>query len=641
MIRTALKKYGILFAVCIFSSLFFSMLYRFNNKYSQRTVQAEHGVLTLSEQEIQKAPLRFLVSGWHFYPGELLTPAQIRESDRPAAELSIGAQTDFSSSFHPSPYGCGTYQMTFVLPDLKEGYALELPEIFSAYSLYVNDRLVLEMGSTAQHPTQIQKRLVTFSGKEPVTLTIAVSNYTHFYSGIIHPPAFGIPLAVNTARGLRFAICLIICTITLICALLSFYLGLRMKQKNALLFSLICLTMCIFSASPALYMIIALPVFPWYALELCCIYLIVWQLIIMQNRICRPGFFLTTASNAVGCLFFFRTLGYGLSSSHLTPSAIHRFSASVLYYKAFAALYLLFAAILALHKTKNLRKSIVYSTIIATVAFLWDRLLPVYEPIIGGYFIEWGYFAVAAAIGCSLWCDVVEGYSNSLIFQEERKQVSRQLSMQTEYSQRISEANTENRRLIHDIKHQLRATYCLAAEHGQSEICDFLLQVEEQVTAVPGHTHTIFCENPAVNALIEYYCGTAQAQNTEFQVRLDLPEKMPFTNVELCTVLGNLLDNAVEACSRQKTEPRRILIAGETIGNTFFLKVENTCDEPARLDGSSRFLSWKRHYSSHGIGISSVRKIVETYKGHLDIVSRQHSFFVGVSVELLELSQQA
>ena len=57
-----------------------------------------------------------------------------------------------------------------------------------------------------------------------------------------------------------------------------------------------------------------------------------------------------------------------------------------------------------------------------------------------------GQLFIAAAIGYSLWRDVIEGYGNSLIFQEERKQVIRQLSMQTEYSRRVSEAAAENRR---------------------------------------------------------------------------------------------------------------------------------------------------------------------------------------------------
>ena len=57
--------------------------------------------------------------------------------------------------------------------------------------------------------------------------------------------------------------------------------------------------------------------------------------------------------------------------------------------------------------------------------------------------------------------------------------------------------------------------------------------------------------------LIEYYYGIAQTQGTELQERIDLPDPMPLTDVELCTVLGNLLDNAVEVCIRQTKGKRR------------------------------------------------------------------------------------
>ena len=65
--------------VCLCSSLFFLGLYQFNNKYSQNTIQAANGILALSEEELQKSPVRFLVSGWAFYPDALLTPEEIRE----------------------------------------------------------------------------------------------------------------------------------------------------------------------------------------------------------------------------------------------------------------------------------------------------------------------------------------------------------------------------------------------------------------------------------------------------------------------------------------------------------------------------------------------------------------------------------
>lgn len=87
--------------VCLCSSLFFLGLYQFNNKYSQNTIQAANGILALSEEELQKSPVRFLVSGWAFYPDALLTPEEIRDESHYMRYLSIGAQTNFSSPAKP------------------------------------------------------------------------------------------------------------------------------------------------------------------------------------------------------------------------------------------------------------------------------------------------------------------------------------------------------------------------------------------------------------------------------------------------------------------------------------------------------------------------------------------------------------
>ena len=164
------------------------------------------------------------------------------------------------------------------------------------------------------------------------------------------------------------------------------------------------------------------------------------------------------------------------------------------------------------------------------------------------------------------------------------------------------------------------------------QICDFLLQVEEQVAASLAYSHVAFCKNPVVNALIEYYYGMAQTQGTEFQVRLDLPDPMPLTDVELCTVLGNLLDNAVEACSRQTKGKRRILAVGEIRGNMYFLKIENTYDGLI-LPEEKTFRSRKGTAADHGIGLSSVRRILENHGGDLDLVPGEETFLVGITIE--------
>ena len=66
-----------------------------------------------------------------------------------------------------------------------------------------------------------------------------------------------------------------------------------------------------------------------------------------------------------------------------------------------------------IHRGEKRRRPIFYAA--ATCVFIWDRLLPVYEPIIGVWFVEWGSLFIATAIGYSLWHVVVKGYGNSLI----------------------------------------------------------------------------------------------------------------------------------------------------------------------------------------------------------------------------------
>ena len=77
-------------------------------------------------------------------------------------------------------------------------------------------------------------------------------------------------------------------------------------------------------------MLAAVPVFPWYTMELFCIYLVTWLIMVLQNRICRPGFLPAAISNGVGAAFPVYAFVYGMMASHLSLGAIRFFSASVL-----------------------------------------------------------------------------------------------------------------------------------------------------------------------------------------------------------------------------------------------------------------------------------------------------------------------
>ena len=144
-------------AVCI-------MLYFLNNKYTDPAPQAENGYLDLTQETEETYPLRFLRDGWAFYPDALLGPEDFNDGapKEYMVYTSIGDFTRFDRmGTRETPFGCGTWVLDLWLPETGD-YALELPEIFSAYRFYVNDRLVLQTGDPDPETYTPKPRSVLF-----------------------------------------------------------------------------------------------------------------------------------------------------------------------------------------------------------------------------------------------------------------------------------------------------------------------------------------------------------------------------------------------------------------------------------------------------------------------------------------------
>ena len=103
------------------------------------------------------------------------------------------------------------------------------------------------------------------------------------------------------------------------------------------------------------------------------------------------------------------------------------------------------------------------------------------------------------------------------------------------------------------------------------------------------------------------------------------------SDVEWCTVLGNLLENALESCEGATQERPTLRIATKWTGRLFFLKVENSYDGSFEQK-SGRFLSRKRGYTEYGLGLESVRKIVEHYGGTMSIYPKEAVFQAGITL---------
>ena len=126
----------------VFSVILFLACYASDNKYTADGPQAKQGLLVLDEAMLEEHPVVFLIQGWEIYRDMLLAPEDFAEGANnltPDEFVFIGQYGGFEgSSPGRSPHGSATYRLTIVLPSEPFAYTLELPEIYSAYTLYIN-----------------------------------------------------------------------------------------------------------------------------------------------------------------------------------------------------------------------------------------------------------------------------------------------------------------------------------------------------------------------------------------------------------------------------------------------------------------------------------------------------------------------
>ena len=643
--RAAWKQLlGLLLAAALGSALCLA-LNRWDNKYTRPGAQPLEGLLVLSEEELDRTDVHFLIRGWAFYPGVLLTPEELAAhgSEHYMVYTSVGQRTRFDREGENDPHGCGTYVLELRLPERAAEYALELPEIYSAYRLYLNGRLALQMGDPETYRPLTQNRMAGFTGSGRVTVMLAVSDRSHFYSGLVYPPAFGSPLALNLIRGERLGLAVCVSLCGLLGAALAFYLGLRMRHKNAVLFALLSLTAALFTAYPLLHSGLALPPQPWYALEIFGAYLMVALVVLLQNRMCRTDRWLSRLSVWAGGAFALLALGYGLCSAHLSVTAMRAFSALAVCFKAGAALYLLAVSLDAARRRVPHTDPLPYVAVFYGTLLVWDRLLPDFEPVVTGWFFEWGGLVMILAIGYILWRDVVSAYADNLTFAEEHRQMKRQLAMQAEYASQMAERSAENRKLIHDFRQHLRAitemAFRIESRPETAELKRELLRyLEEFPQVIPrgaGVSPGCFCNHASVDALLQYYHAAALRQGIRARLAFRLPDGIPLSDVEWCSVLGNLLENAMEACQRLAEGAGTISISVRPMRGTFFLLVENSYDGHYDRQGG-RFRSRKTGAVRYGIGLESVRETVTRCGGTLDIYPLETVFRVGITLPVRE-----
>lgn len=140
--------------------------------------------------------------------------------------------------------------------------------------------------------------------------------------------------------------------------------------------------------------------------------------------------------------------------------------------------------------------------------------------------------------------------------------------------------------------------------------------------------------NLTVDSLINFKYAIAKEFGIEFHLKIFIPPELSIEQCDIGVVLGNALDNAIEATKNCAFKEKIIEIVMGIKKEAWVIVIKNPYEFKLKVDRDGNFMSTKKEYKRHGYGLNSIKKIVESYQGEVITETENNIFSITVLMNL-------
>lgn len=214
---------------------------------------------------------------------------------------------------------------------------------------------------------------------------------------------------------------------------------------------------------------------------------------------------------------------------------------------------------------------------------------------------------------------------------ERLRSLAQQEKFREQYAQNIKKQYEEISQVRHDMKQTHSVVMSLLMEAKADEAIEYMQKSAKQISEFDV---IIDVGNDFVNAILNAKLSEAKQNGITVLCSAD-KNAAGIDEVDLCNLLGNLLDNAIESCEKCGDGQRIIEIKLRTCENKYLLEVENTAIENA-LENNRQLSTTKGDASRHGYGVKSIKSIAEKYNGMVNFSQTGDRFRSTVVLSIFE-----
>lgn len=192
----------------------------------------------------------------------------------------------------------------------------------------------------------------------------------------------------------------------------------------------------------------------------------------------------------------------------------------------------------------------------------------------------------------------------------------------------VRESQEQVKALRHDMKHHIIELSSMIKDNAKPEVMKYLQDMGKFMLNPKEHVET---GNKEIDGVLNYLLQNVDEVLEYVDIKINMPEKMYWTNFNVSVILGNLVDNAIREAG--KSEEKYLVINVQSKKGILVIFIENSYSGKI-TEENGRLRTSQKNLAVHGLGVENVKKIVEANGGEMKITYTENRFKVEVLLYL-------
>lgn len=224
------------------------------------------------------------------------------------------------------------------------------------------------------------------------------------------------------------------------------------------------------------------------------------------------------------------------------------------------------------------------------------------------------FSCVLAMLGNIVIFYVFERYAQSAWKIQQQEIRITKMSMEEKHYEQLEQVNHEHAAFLHDIRHYMKTIGEMASEDNNTGIVNILTELQIKVSEAESIQ---LCPNRLLNTILNEKRKEAEKKHISISIKVEPDCSMnQIEDMDLIAVVGNLMDNAIEAAEKCREGYIKVYLFNYNSSNISIMKIVNNYVGKIEIE-DGHILTSKEDKTKHGLGIQNVFHILEKYNGFM------------------------